>query len=374
MIHTKIVKRTSEIKKDEWDKVFPSVLEGYNFFKSLDESGFEQFSFYYIMVYDDDRIVGIAPCFFMAYPLDTSISGPAKNFVEFVKKIIPGAFSIRSIVCGIPMTSARIGISGEPSIVLKAICDGMEKLAKDLKAPIIAFKDFGRSHLDILDNLTKQGFAKFNSLPSAEMDINFKNFEEYMMKLSHSTRYDLRRKFKKADGNLNMKMEVRNSLDDDTLGGVYSLYLQAVKEHEIGFEVVPKEFFKNIYKNMPKESKFFLWRIDGKLAAFVFALVSEDFFNAYYLGLDYSIAYDYHLYFLRFRDIMKWCIENKIKKYDVGVTGYEPKKRLNFNFVPFYIYAKHRNNFIRPIFNTFCSCLKFENYDPVLKEIMKDIK
>lgn len=75
------------------------------------------------------------------------------------------------------------------------------------------------------------------------------------------------------------------------------------------------------------DRNIWLWRKDGRLVAFVFGLLSGEFLSAYYLGLDYAVAYDYHLYFIRFRDVMKWCIANGIKRWDVGVTGYEPKKR-----------------------------------------------
>lgn len=370
MLSTRVVRRIEEIPKDEWDKVFPDVLDGYSFFKSIDESDFKQFSFRYILVYDKDTLVGVAPCFVMNYPLDTSISGPIKHFIDFVRRCIPNIFTIRSVVCGVPMGQGKIGIAGQADEVVRAICACMNEIARDEKAPTMAFKDFGRDYTAILDTLLEDDFSRFDSLPSAEMEINFKNFDQYLMGLSHATRYDLRRKFKKVDGHMKMEMDVVNRLTDEMLPEVYRLYLDTIEKHDdIGFEIVPIEFFKNISRNMPEKTRFFLWRMDKKLVAFVFALASEDFLSTYYLGLDYSIAYQYHLYFTRFRDMINWCIDNKIKRCDVGVTGYEPKKRLKFGFVPLYIYAKHRNRFIRPFFKAFCNFLKFEHFDPVLKEI-----
>ena len=135
----------------------------------------------------------------------------------------------------------------------------------------------------------------------------------------------------------------------------------------MGFELLPMAFFKNISKNMPEETKYFLWHMDGKLVAFLLCLVSKDRLIDYYVGLDYSIAHKYHLYFVKFRDIMNWCIKNKIKTYEMGITGYEPKRRLGFEFVPLYIYAKLRNRWMRPAFKIACQLLKFENFDPALK-------
>jgi predicted N-acyltransferase len=247
----------------------------------------------------------------------------------------------------------------------------MDKIARRERAKAIVFKDFKRKYASLLDVLGKNGFARIDSLPSAEMAIDFESFDDYLMRLSHATRYDLRRKFRKTEG-LRLEMEVRGSLEDEMLSQVYGLYQQQVKRHrEIGFEVVPAEFFKHVSENMPDKTKFLLWRVDKKLVAFVFGLMSADFFSGYYLGLDYSVAHKYHLYFLRFRDMMNWFIANGIKRCDMGVTGYEPKKRLDFSFAPLYIYVKYRNPVIRPLFNIFCNALRFERSDPFLKEIKR---
>jgi predicted N-acyltransferase len=142
----------------------------------------------------------------------------------------------------------------------------------------------------------------------------------------------------------------------------------------MGFEMLPMSFFRNVPKHMPDRTKYFLWRLDGKLVAFLFCLVSDELLIDYYVGLDYGIAHKYHLYFLKFRDVLNWCIKHKIKRYEMGITGYEPKRRLGFEFIPLYLYVKLRNRALRPIFNTVCQFLKFENFDQSLKEARKKFK
>ncbi|MDD5429059.1 MAG: GNAT family N-acetyltransferase, partial [Candidatus Omnitrophica bacterium] len=158
----------------------------------------------------------------------------------------------------------------------------------------------------------------------------------------------------------------------EVLEQVYGLYLQMIDKHEMGFEVVPKDFFRNISKNMPGQVKFFLWRIEGKLVAFLFCLISDGTMIDYYLGLDYAVAHKYHLFFIKHRDAMNWAINNGIKRYEMGISGYEPKKRLGFDFTPLNIYAKYRNPVISPVFKLMCNFLKFENFDPELKKIKKE--
>jgi hypothetical protein len=109
------------------------------------------------------------------------------------------------------------------------------------------------------------------------------------------------------------------------------------------------------------------------MAAFAFCLVSPGLFIDYYLGFDYALAYQHQLYFVRFRDMMQWCIDRGIKKYEMGVTGYEAKRRLGFDFIRLYFYIKHLNPFLNPFVKVIKPLLEPKNFDPVFKEINKSL-
>ena len=287
LLETLIARRVSEIPAEDWNKVFPDVLEGYDFYRTLDDSGLGQFTFYYIMVYDGEAPAGAAACFLMKYPLDTSIRGPLKHITNSVRKRLPDILSVSALICGMPLGSGGIGISGDTAAVMDAILRGMEQIAAEKKAAILAFKDFDKSYAKALDPLRKRGFSKLDSLPFAELELRFKDFEEYLKSLSGATRYDLRRKFRKVDNLVKIDLEIAERLEEGALQDAYRLYLDTVARHDMGFELLTEDFFRNISKNMPHETKFFLWRLNNKVVAFAFCLVSGDYFIDYYLGFDY---------------------------------------------------------------------------------------
>ncbi len=365
-LRTKVVRKIEDVPFEEWGRVFPDVLEGYYFFKTLDESGFDQFAFYYILAYEGERLVGAAPCFLLDYSLDTSVSGPLRHLSNAIRKVLPNLFCIKALACGIPMGQGHMGLAGEAPAVLGAILRRMEQIARKTRAHVLAFKDFNRSYASVLDPLLNEGFLKVDGLPTTELLLGFSDFDEYLKTLSGATRYDLRRKFKKAAA-VKIESTVVDTLDDKTLKEAYRLYFQMVEAHEMRFEVVPIDFFKRISQNMPREAKYFLWRIDGKLAAFLFCLVSDTLLMDCYLGLDYAVAREHHLYFVKFRDVMNWCIVRGIKKYEMGCIAYEPKRRLGFDLVPLYLYVKLRYRLLRPLFKVLPMFFKFENFDPELK-------
>ncbi len=367
---TTVVRKITQIPADQWGAVFPDVLEGYYFLKTFDEAKLDQFEFLYICVYQDKKLVGAVPCFMTDYSLDTSINGPLRRLTNAIKRVFPDLFCIRTLACGIPTNQGHIGIIGDPKPIVEAVMRRMEMIARREGVQILAFKDFGRQYDGALKIVGDHDFIKMNSLPDTELKLEFRDLEGYLKKLGGSNRSHLRRKFKKADGRVTM--EVYDALDDATLSEAYGLYLQVVDDHDMGFETLTLDFFKNAAINVQGRTKYFLWRVDGKMAAFSFCLVGDAELIDYFLGLDYALAKEYSLYFIRFRDVLQWCLERGVKKYMMGCTGYEPKRRLGFAFVPLSLYVHFRFKPIRPLFKLLVGFLKFENFDPELKLWLKE--
>jgi len=368
-LEVRVVSRIAELLEQDWKSVFPQVLESYRFFKTLDESNLIQFSFFYVLVYDNGLPIGATSCFIMDFPIDIAAGSALKGFLGFVRKIIPRIFTIKAMICGLPMGQGRIGIIKDTERVMGAMQRTFERIAKEKKAPLMIFKDFNSSYDAMLKPLIREGYLRMESFPSTDMEVNFGSFEDYLKGLSPSSRENLRRNFKKIDGKVKIELAVKNKLEGEELAAVHALYLQTYNKQEMGLEKLTPDFFRRIAQNMPEETKFFLWKVEDKIAAFAFCLVSGDYFIDYYLGFDYAVAHRYFLYFMRFRGLLKWCIEHGIKTYEMGVTTYEPKKRLGFYFIRLYFYIKHRNKLINRFSGLLVHLLKPENFDAIFEHM-----
>ncbi len=364
----KILDSITQIHKSDWDQIFSE--KNYNFFKTIEETLSEQFTPYYIILYEKGNIVCLAPCFTIDYSLDTTVEGILKKFTEWLKKRKPGLFIIKTLVCGFPISEGKIGLKvlNRPEIIQKLV-NTLFALSREKKAHIVAFKDFSQESLIPLKLLSKNGFHRIESYPTTELEINFDSFDQYLTTLSKATRKSIRRKFKEIEKLSSIAMDVVNVLDETLLDEVYQLYLNTLNKSEIQFEKLTKEFFHKISQNTPDETKFFLWRIDKKLVAFDLCFVSNGVLSDEYIGLDYTLAYKYHLYHVTFRDIFNWCLQHNIRIFQGGTLNYDPKKHLDFKFIPSYILVKHRNPLINVIFGIVCTFLKPENFDPTLKSM-----
>jgi hypothetical protein len=69
------------------------------------------------------------------------------------------------------------------------------------------------------------------------------------------------------------------------------------------FEKLTKEYLSKLGQLMPERARFFIWRLGRRIIAFSICMVHDGTIYDEYLGLDYSVALDLHLYFYTLRDI-----------------------------------------------------------------------
>jgi len=309
----------------------------------------------------------------MDYSLDTTTGGLSKILTSWVKKAFPRLFTIRVLICGSPICTGRLGVSDplHPQLA-HILVETLRSIAQREHIPFLAFKDFSEHPAPFFNSILGMGFHKVTSYPAAYLDIRFNSFEEYLASLSSATRKDLKRKFRKVDGRIDLKMEVR-SAPGDLWDQIYQLYLDTFKKSDVQFEFLTKEFFRRIAINMPEETRYFLWSLDGRLVAFDLCLISGSTLVDKYLGMDYAVAYKYHLYYVTFRDILRWCMQNGIRTCSSGTFNYDPKKRLDFAFVPLNVYVQHMNGVMNFLFGLFVPLLNPENFDPTLKSLTKKL-
>jgi predicted N-acyltransferase len=197
--------------------------------------------------------------------------------------------------------------------------------------------------------------------------IAYKSFDDYMAKaLSKATRKDLRRKFKAAQGAA-LKMTV---VEDVTpfIDEVYPLYLNVYKRSKLHFEKLTKEYLCELGRRMPERTRFFLWHHQGRVVAFNLCMVHNDAIYDQYIGLDYSVALDLHLYHYTIRDIMGWAMAQGYRWYRSNGLNYDPKLHLRMQLDPLDLYVRHRWTAANAILKIVLPLLEPTQYDKNLRK------
>jgi predicted N-acyltransferase len=237
-------------------------------------------------------------------------------------------------------------------------------LTKEMGASLIVLKEFPASYRAALHPFLDAGFIRIPSLPMASLDIRYGNFEDFMMRgLRGRTRSDLRRKFRRSATPTMIVMRDASSIVDD----IYPLYLQVYERSDRHFERLSKEYFCELGRRMPDKVRFFVWRENGRIVAFSLTMLHEDYICNEYLGLDYSLALDRHLYFTAFRDVISWAMARGFARCITTGLGYKPKLALGFELEPLDLYVRHVNDRMNWLCRYILPLLGPTRFEPTLK-------
>jgi len=341
----------SSIKKEDWNVFFNDCPEGYWFYETLEQSRLAEFSFHYLLAYRQERLTAILPFFTADFYGDTVLEPGMRKLISAVRVVAPRFLIFKTLFCGSPFgEQGLLGIAAGESgrkLLLEAITSELASFARQQGLSLVIFKDFSSSDAQILAPLCSQGFFKTDSFPSAIIDLPYKTFDDYLASLGSGAKKDLRRKLKKARDTGALTTRVVERVDD-MIDDIYRLYLNTYNAGTTKFEKLTKDFFLKAAEKAGQGCRYFLYYINGKLAAFNLCFVHGDLLIDKFIGFDYEIARQYSLYFISWCENVQWCLDNGIAHYQVGQTDYEPKTRLGCRLVPLYAYVRHTNTLLNP--------------------------
>ena len=126
---------------------------------------------------------------------------------------------------------------------------------------------------------------------------------------------------------------------------------------------------------MPDKIRFFVWRQNGRAVAFSLCMIEGDAIYAEYLGLDYAVALDLHLYHYAVRDVIRWGMANGCKRFCSGGLNYDPKLHMRHRLEPLDLYVRHTSTLVNAVLGRILPLIeptrrevtlrKFANFDEI---------
>jgi len=229
---------------------------------------------------------------------------------------------------------------------------------------MVLLKDFPAIYRDALQPFAAGDYRRVPSMPACELDLDFATFEEFMQKrLGRKLRYKYIKLNKKPALEWEMLTDVTPVADE-----IYALYKQTHDRSKMRFEHLTPEFFARIGREMPDVVRFFIWRVEGRIAAFALCLVHDGTMHHLNIGFDYSVSLDLQLYYVTMRDLLKWALEHGLTRYYTGQLNYDPKLHFKMRLAPLDLYSKHTSSLINPIFKIALGYLQPVRHDPIVRQ------
>jgi predicted N-acyltransferase len=258
---------------------------------------------------------------------------------------------MRVLMVGCAAGAGDLGVCNDKDEVwvARALLATLRMYARQNRASLVVLKDFPARYRPILDSLSSNGYARVPSMPMTRLPLHYEEWDEYFGTLSKATRKDLRRKFRKVERAPKIDMELTSDVTP-YVDEIYPLYVQVHERSLLRFETLTKDYFRAMSTRMPDRTRFFLWRQGGKIVAFSLCIVCDDAIYDECIGLDYSVAFELHLYFYTFRDIISWSLQQRLKYYYSNPLNYGPKLHLRCELVPLDLYVRHTSALLNPAF------------------------
>jgi predicted N-acyltransferase len=365
----RVLSRAEVRDLEEWKHAFQGKGKDHRYYEIVEETIEPKFEHHYLLLEDQaGKVRAIQPVFFVQQNLVEGI--PAlRAAVAAIRRKFPRFLTMRILMVGNAAGEGHLSacVPGDEDWVANALFAILKTYAQQSKASLVVFKDFPAKYRHALRNFAAHGYTRVPSMPMTELELRYKDFEDYLSTLGASTRKDLRRKFRKMAGAPPISLEVVTDLTP-LVDEVYPFYLQVHERSPLKFERLNKEYLSNLGRRMPDRARFFIWRQNGKAIAFSVALVHDGTIYDDYLGLDYAVALDLHLYFYTFRDIISWSLGQGLTQYRSSPLNYKPKLHLGCDLFPLDLYVLHTTPLLNKIFRQALRFLEPTRHDPVLKQ------
>ncbi|MEY2547214.1 MAG: hypothetical protein QOG48_2331 [Verrucomicrobiota bacterium] len=355
----RLVSRRDLDQVAEWKSAFADFCKDRRYYEIVEDTLRDGFEHHYLVFANG----AVQPIFFVQQNIIEGVTGPLRSIVDLVRKTFPRFLTMRALMVGNAAGEGRLG--GDVSA--ENLATALSEIARDQKASLIVFKDFPAQYRSTLDGLATHGYARVPSMPLTKLELDFRDFEDFLGALSKITRKGLRRKFRKAEAAAKIDMEVVTDIAP-FVDEIHPLYLAVHERSPMKFETLTKEYFVALSRDMPERVRYFLWRQNGKIIAFEMALICGDTIYDECLGMDYRVALELSLYFYTLRDVLAWAIANGLKHYVSTPLNYDPKLHLGCTLAPLDLYVRHTMSILNPIFRRAVKFLEPTRHDPVLRQ------
>ena len=304
-----------DIDADEWREVCRSSENMYldpRFLKAVELSFVAEAQFWYA-VYRDEAGRAVAATCFSRYRVDGALLAPpvVQKIVSIVRRIWPGFFQFRLMMCGVPVTTCDCQLAIVDDADLEGILAGLDEtavsLARQSGCRLLSFMQFSPELAAKLDGLSRYGFHKTRSAYAYHLEGNLDSFDAYLASRNSKARWNIRKSLKQfeATGLTCEQFRGRDGAEQLFTPEVHQLYLNVLNRAKVRFERIPNEFFQEFARQYPDESCYTVIRQGERIVAFCCGLADGDQYALLWVGFDYSINAETELYF----NVMYRCLE-----------------------------------------------------------------
>jgi hypothetical protein len=354
-----------------WFHAFAGQHKDRRYYEIVEDTLHPEFDYRYFVIRNPaGDVTAIQPFFILDQDILAGVHPRFSVLIEAIRRRWPGFMRMKTMMVGCVAGEGHLDGGDGPACaaIARSLCGAIVAHARALGAKLIVLKEFPHPYRDALSCFVRDGFTRIPSMPYARLSTAYADFDAYMRSaLNSATRRKLRKKFRATEDGVPITLTVTRDITP-AVDEIYPLYLQVYERSKLHFERLTPAYFCRAGAEMPDRVRFFVWRREGKAVAFGMCLVHGDTLFAEYLGLDYGVALDLHLYHYVFRDLVRWSIANGYRWLESTGLNYDPKLHLRYRLKPVDLYVRHTSAAINRLMRAALPLLEPTRRDETLKK------
>jgi predicted N-acyltransferase len=337
-----VISRAELAHCPRWSGAFSGSRKHYLYYELVEDTIRQGFDYRYFVIRDAcGEVLAVQPFFVLDQDLLAG-NRRAAQLIGRIRRLWPRFLRLRTLMVGCTAGEGHLdGDEHSRAESARLLATAIRGHARVLGARMIVLKEFPAKYREPLRWFQRHGFSRVPSLPMTRLNIEYPSFADYMEQaLNSATRRKLRKKFRIAAAAAPIEMSVIADVSP-IIDDVYPLYVQVYERSKLHFEKLTREFFCGLGRLMPEIVRFFVWRQGTRIVAFSLCMIEGDALYAEYIGLDYSVALELHLYHYAVRDMISWAIAKGYKWLRSSPLNYDPKLHLRHLLDPVDLYVRH---------------------------------
>lgn len=360
MIHYKLYKNTSDLP-EVWNRLpTQDIFLKTDFLKSLEKSVPTNISGYYVGIFKNENLVGIAIIQRVEMYADDIFRKSSNSVLkQFAKQLVSKIVKGNALVVGNLMHTGQHGIYfNENEISQKDYLSQLEKALNELikevrakfnkKVRIIVFKDYFEN-----DNIHKSlAFFKANNLykvqvqPNMVFDIpdTWKKTEDYIS--AFNKKYRRRYKTARKKSTLLNYKELDAEYINNNSKTLFNLYETVSDNARVNSFKLQEQHFYQLKIHLKDNFKVIGVFLQEELVGFYTLILNDKILETYFLGYKKSLQHEYQMYLNMLFNMASFGIENGFKRIVYARTAMEIKSSIGAKPHTMHVYLTHTNNFI----------------------------
>nr|WP_315174070.1 8-amino-7-oxononanoate synthase [uncultured Flavobacterium sp.] len=351
---------------ENWDSIAKAtVFLQRNYFEILEHSCPTNMKCFFIGVFQDKELVGVALSQFLDLNKLESFGERDQCLKTIIRNFAFKRFSSHVLFLGNCMLTGENAYSfldfipfQEGIKVLHEARNSIEGILKDqgIKIHLLTSKDFSESEITKINQTSFRSVFQFVTQPNMIFSIpkHWKSEIDYVNTLTKKYRDQYKRARKKAEGVVKRKLSLTEIEQNQEL--IYDLYYHVAKNAPFNSFFLSKNHFSDLKRIWKDNFLFYGYFLDEKLIGFNTLIKNEEAMDTYFLGYDETIQREKMLYLNMLYDMIGYSIKKEFQTIIFARTALEIKSSVGAKPETMHGLMEHKN----PIINYFLP--RFFNY------------